>query len=161
MWQNLAGNMALLIKEYQKLLDLNEEKRRILVRVDMKALEKLLSREESILNAIHKAENSRREMLQEMASANSDIRPDMRMVELLHKCHNPEKRDQLHKLHIMLDKIVKDVQAATDNNAIIIKAALNAVNFRLNQLGGTSADGGYGRGGKEHITHEKNFDFQA
>ena len=45
MWQNLAGNMALLIKEYQKLLDLNEEKRRILVRVDMKALEELLSRE--------------------------------------------------------------------------------------------------------------------
>lgn len=161
MWQELAGNMALLIKHYQELLALNGEKRKVLVLVDIKALDKVLEKEQTVISAINKAENARQEILRELAAANADIRPDMRMVDLLHHCKNPQKREQLHKLHKILDKAVKDVQFATDNNAMIIRAALNAVNFKLNQLGGASVEQGYGQKGQEQVTHQKNFDFQA
>lgn len=161
MWQKLASNMASIIKYYQQMLVLNENKRKVLVVVDMKGLEQIVKDEQELVSKIEKAENTRQGILKVMAATDSTISPDIKMTDLLHKCPNPQQREQLHKLHQMLSKTVKDVQMASENNAIILKAALGAVNFRLNQLGGVSVESGYGNKGQEMVSHEKNFDFQA
>lgn len=161
MWQKLASNMAYIIKQYQQLLKLNEEKRSALVRVDMKALEGVVNREQEVIQAVNKAEHTRQDILRSMAGADSNISASMKMTDLLRRCADPVKRDQLSKLHKVLDKLVKDVQELSDNNAIITQAALNAVNFKLNQLGGTAVEQGYGSRGQEQVSHQKNFDFQA
>lgn len=161
MWQKLASNMAYIIKQYQQLLSLNEEKRSALVRVDMKALEDVVNKEQDVIQAINKAEHTRQDILRSMSRSDNRISANMKMTDLLRRCTDQVARDQLSKLHKVLDKMVKDVQEATDNNAIITQAALNAVNFKLNQLGGMSVEQGYGNRGQEQVSHQKNFDFQA
>lgn len=161
MWQKLASNMAYIIKQYQQLLSLNDEKRKALVLVDMKALEDVVNREQDVITAINKAEHTRQDILRSMSETNNQISAQMKMRDLLRQCTDPAKRDQLSKLHKLLDKLVKDVQEASDNNAIITQAALNAVNFKLNQLGGTAVEQSYGSRGQEQVSHQKNFDFQA
>lgn len=161
MWQKLASNMAYIIKQYQQLLALSEDKRRALVNVDMKGLEEVVKKEQDILTAINTAEHTRQDILMDLAKYNMNISTKMKMLELLRQCDDPVQREQLRKLHAMLDKLVKDVQEASDNNAIITRAALDAVNFRLNQLGGMAVEQGYGSRGQEQVSHQKNFEFQA
>ena len=60
----------------------------------------------------------------------------------------------------MLAKLVKDVQEAVANNEILITSALDTVNFRLNQLGGSVVEPTYGSKGQEQVIHRKNFDLE-
>ena len=53
------------------------------------------------------------------------------------------------------------MQEAGSNNQILINGALNAVNYRLNQLGGSAVEPVYGGRGQERVSHSKNFDFKA
>ena len=68
MWQELAKILAVLITQYQKLKQLNEEKRGILVLVKMQELEKLVRQEEDVIKVINQTEKQRQELLARMAA---------------------------------------------------------------------------------------------
>ena len=55
MWQKLADVLKEITGYYQKLLQLGQKKRRILVQVDLKSLEQLLKEETRLIEAIHQA----------------------------------------------------------------------------------------------------------
>ena len=161
MWQELARILAVLITQYQKLKQLNEEKHGILVLVKMQELEKLVRQEEDVIKVINQTEKQRQELLARMAAGGVRVTPDMRMDSVWSQCPERQQRETLYKLHKMLGKLVAEVQEASANNEILIRGALDAINFKLNQLGGTSVEPAYGQGGQELVSHEKNFDFEA
>ena len=161
MWQELARILAVLITQYQKLKQLNEEKHGILVLVKMQELEKLVRQEDDVIKVINQTEKQRQELLARMAAGGVRVTPDMRMDSVWSQCPERQQRETLYKLHKMLGKLVAEVQEASANNEILIRGALDAINFKLNQLGGTSVEPAYGQGGQELVSHEKNFDFEA
>ena len=54
-----------------------------------------------------------------------------------------------------------DVQEANANNEILITSALEAINAKLNQLGGSMVEPAYGSRGQEQVIHRKNFNLEA
>lgn len=161
MWQELARILALLISNYQKLQELNKEKHGVLVLVKMQELEKLIAREEDIIKEINQAEKQRRQLLQKMADSGVKVRPDMEMHQVWEQCPNAQQKELLYKLHKMLAQLVKDVQEANANNEILITSALEAINAKLNQLGGSMVEPTYGNRGQEQVIHRKNFNLEA
>ena len=139
MWQELARILALLISNYQKLQELNKEKHGVLVL----------------------AEKQRRQLLQKMADSGVKVRPDMEMHQVWEQCPNAQQKELLYKLHKMLAQLVKDVQEANANNEILITSALDAINAKLNQLGGSMVEPTYGSRGQEQVIHRKNFNLEA
>lgn len=161
MWQRLASNLATIIKYYQALAELNEEKRKVLTFVDMQGLDKVVHHEEKIIADINKAEKLRQQIVRELAAADVKIQPDMKLVQMSYQCPDNALRERLLRLHAMLDELVKKVKQASENNEILIVAALNAVNFRLNKLGGVTVENRYGNHGQEQVSHARNLDFEA
>ena len=161
MWQRLASNLATIIKYYQALAELNEEKRKVLTFVDMQGLEKVVHHEEKIIADINKAEELRQQIVRELAAADVKIQPDMKLVQMSYQCPDNALRERLLRLHAMLDELVKKVKQTSENNEILIVAALNAVNFRLNKLGGVTVENRYGSHGQEQVSHARNLDFEA
>ena len=161
MWQRLASNLATIIKYYQALAELNEEKRKVLTFVDMQGLDKVVHHEEKIIADINKAEELRQQIVRELAAADVKIQPDMKLVQMSYQCPDNALRERLLRLHAMLDELVKKVKQASENNEILIVAALNAVNFRLNKLGGVTVENRSGSHGQEQVSHARNLDFEA
>jgi len=161
MWQELTKVIATLITEYQKLQKLEEEKRTVLAAVDLKKLEQIVHQEEAIVEQVNKAEKQRQEVINQLAKQYVKIKPDMAMRDVWIQCTDGQLRDVLMRSHNMLEDVVKKVQALQENNEIMISAALNAINFKLNQLGGTSVEPSYGQSGQEKVTHAKNFDLEV
>ena len=161
MWQELARILAELITGYQKLKQLNEEKRGVLVLVKMPELEQLVRQEEEVVSAIHRTEKKRQELLGRMAKSGIRVSPDMQMDSVWSQCPERQQRETLYKLHRMLGRLVDEVQEAVANNGILVASALDAVNFRLNQLGGSMVEPAYGSRGQEQVSHIKNFDLEV
>ena len=61
----------------------------------------------------------------------------------------------------MLSKLVKEAQEASANNEFLISAALDAVNFKLNQLGGSTVEPAYGNQGQEIVSHSNNLNLET
>ena len=161
MWQKLEEIINVLVKNYQKLEMLGQKKRGILVNVDIKALEKIVHEEEAVVETINKAERERQKVINQLAKENVEIKPDMEMRDVWSQCKDAKMRDKLKACHEALQNIVKKTQEIQGNNEIMISAALDAINFKLNQLGGTSVDPTYGNVGQERVSHEKNFDLEV
>ena len=161
MWQDLAKVIATLITEYQKLQKLGEEKRAVLAAVDLKSLEKIVLQEQTIIEQINKAETKRQDVINQLAKQYVKIHPDMAMKDVWNQCRDDKMRDVLERTHKTLEDVVKKVQALQENNEIMISAALNVINFKLNQLGGAAVEPSYGQSGQEKVSHEKNLDLEV
>ena len=68
---------------------------------------------------------------------------------------------ELKSAHESLSLLVEQVKNQAEINNILAMGALGAVNQRLGQIGGVSVDPVYGRGGREQVSHRKNFEFDA
>ena len=127
----------------------------------MQELEKLVRQEEDVIKVINQTEKQRQELLARMAAGGVRVTPDMRMDSVWSQCPERQQRETLYKLHKMLGKLVAEVQEASANNEILISSALDAINFRLNQLGGSMVEPAYGSRGQEQVSHVKNFDLEV
>ena len=161
MWQKLADVLKEITGYYQKLLQLGQKKRRILVQVDLKSLEQLLKEETRLIEAIHQAEKKRQDILVQLSRQESHIRPDTKLAELCQYSPSPAMTAVLMRLHQELDQLIADVKQAGSDNHLLVSSALSAVHYQLNRLGNASVEPAYGSGGKEMISHQKNFDFHA
>lgn len=161
MWQSLTEVIDTLVGEYQKLLALGNEKRGVLVNVDIKSLEKIVHQEEAVVETINKAEQKRQKVINQLAENGVDIQPGMKMRDVWGQCPDPEMRNVLKESHLKLQEVVAKTREIQSNNEIMISAALDAINFKLNQLGGTSVEPVYGKAGQEVVSHAKNFDLEV
>lgn len=161
MWQELIKVMQKLNEEYDALRSIGEEKHRLLVSVNLAALEELLKEESRHAAAVAEAERHRKEILAKLAGLEKGLRPDMKMAELFSAVANPGARKTLEELHGRLSETVETVTKQNEINSILVHGALQAVTTKLNQVGGASVAPAYGKGGEDVVRHRKNFDFQA
>lgn len=161
MWQELIKVLQQLNEEYRALRSLGEEKHRLLVSVDLAGLEKLLKKEDRHTVNIAAAEQRRKEVLAKLAGLEKNLRPDMKMAELFSAVSNPRVKAALQKLHEQLDEQVEAVVRQNEVNSILVHGAMKAVSAKLNQLGGATVEPAYGQGGRDVVSHRKNFEFKA
>ncbi|MBQ1511086.1 MAG: flagellar protein FlgN [Selenomonadaceae bacterium] len=161
MWQELMTVLQQLNKEYGALRSLGEEKHRLLVSVNLAELEGLLKKESQHAARIAEMEARRKKVLAKLAGLEKKLRPDMKMAELFSAVSNPQTRASLEKVHKELSEQVEAVVRQNEINSILVHGALNAVNVKLNRVGGAKVEPAYGQGGKDVVSHRKNFEFRA
>ncbi len=161
MWQELIHVLEKIQSGYQKMIELSKKKRTVLVMVDMKGLENIIKEEKLLLEDIHQAELRRQGILKQLAVSEPRIQADTRMTEAISFAPSKAIADRLGKLHQSLSELIAEAQEAGDNNQVLVHGALQAVNYRLNQLGGSAIEPTYGGKGQELVSSSKKFDFKA
>jgi len=159
MWQELLEVLRKLGNDYSTVEALGKEKHKALVGVDMKTLDRLVKREADLAASIKKTETFRQELCVKIIKAYPSITPDAKMQNA-YQLAGP-LAGQLKSAHEALSQVVERVKAQSEINNILAMGALGAVNQRLGQLGGISVDPVYGRGGREHVSHQRNFEYDA
>ena len=160
MWQNLIQALKELSDAYAALLGISGKKRAALVAVDLKGLEPIVEEEKQQLERIRVAEKRRQDALLALSGEIPSSHAAVTMADVEAACPK-ELRTSLREIHGLLTKRVGEAQEASDANEFLIRHALGAVEYHLNRLSNSSIDPTYGQKGKESVTREKKFDFQA
>jgi len=160
MWQQLIKAINILIDEYERLLVLGQKKRAILIAVDFKSLEAVLKEEQIVVASITKSEEARQAVLKKLSFDCGNISSATKMTDLYRVCP-PQLAAELKDCNGRLSRIVQKNTEASEANKFLISAALNAVEYHLNIIGGTKASPVYGATGNEQFSKSKKFDFEA
>ena len=160
MWQNFIQALKDLSDAYAALLNISGKKRAALVAVDLKGLEPIVEEEKQQLERIRVVEKRRQDALLALSGEIPSSHAAVTMADVEAACPK-ELRTSLREIHGLLTKRVGEAQEASDANEFLIRHALGAVEYHLNRLSNSSIDPTYGQKGKESVTREKKFDFQA
>ena len=161
MWDRLMAALDELTKHYEELSALEKKKRTALATVNLKALELIVKAEQQQAEAVSRAEEKRREVMMRISVSSADMRPDMTLMEALAFCPDKSIRTKLQSLGKRLGELSKLVEEQQQNNSVLVNGALQAVRYRLNQLGATEVEPTYGRGGSEVVSRGRGLEIKA
>ena len=154
MWDAFTATLEELSHQYEKICTLQKKKRGILAALDLEALEKVTAEEDFLARAVERLETDRLAHLAGIAEATPGVSAKTNMSDSVHRSVLAASR--------RLSKIVKETEELRDGNALLIEAALMAVNRQLGRIGGAVVDPVYGSGGTEQVRHlRKNLDYKA
>ncbi|MFC2315302.1 MAG: flagellar protein FlgN [Selenomonas massiliensis] len=162
MWNAFTETLAELYRQYEKINALQEKKRGVLVGLDMAALEKLTAEEEFLAKAVQELEKQRLAQLVQIAKETPGVTADTSMEELALLAPTDAVHRSVRAASRRLSLLVKETKERSDANALLIEAALIAVNRQLGKIGGAVVDPVYGSTGGEQVLHlKKNLDYRA
>lgn len=162
MWNAFTETLAELYRQYEKINALQEKKRGVLVGLDMAALEKLTAEEEFLAKAVQELEKQRLAQLAQIAKETPGVTADTSMEELALLAPTDAVHRSVRAASRRLSLLVKETKERSDANALLIEAALIAVNRQLGKIGGAVVDPVYGSTGGEQVRHlKKNLDYRA
>ena len=162
MWNTFAATLKELHRQYEKIRDLQGKKRRILVALDMAALEKLTAEEEFLANAVQELETRRLTQLAQIAKDTPGVSAETDMEELALLAPTDAVHRSVLAASRKLSLIVKETKELSEANSLLIEGALIAVNRQLGRIGGAVVDPVYGSSGTEQVRHlKKNLDYRA
>ena len=119
--------------EHVKLLELSKKKTPIIVKGDIKELQKLTDEEQIVVERITHLEKKRIECLNDIATVlNKDVNTLKipMLLEILEK--QPREQLQLKEVHTKLKAVLKDMKMTNERNRVLIEQSLEMVDFDLN-----------------------------
>ena len=145
---------------YELLIKLGKQKKKALITIDMKTVAGLNDQEEKITSAITQMEKQRQAKLLGLIKADAHIRPDTTMAEMIRRAA-PAQRETLTKLYDALTKNVAGARQLSEDNRVPVEAALRAVNYHLNRIGGTTVQPSYGKAGETGVQQHRRLNFEV
>ena len=162
MWNAFTATLEELSRQYEKIRAVQEKKRKILVALDMEALEKLTAEEDFLARAVERLETDRLAHLANIAKGTPGVSAETNMEELALLAPTDAEHRTVLDASRRLSRIVKETKELSEANALLIEGALLAVNRQLGRIGGAVVDPVYGSGGGEQVRHlKKNLDYKA
>lgn len=158
MWQDLMDTLGKICAVYDKLAEIEERKHNALVVIDMDGLAKILDEEQLAASKIQNLERKRGKIYQELAK-NVRVNENTKVEDFYKNAPSLAVEKRLLRLHKQLSTSVDNAIKLRDDNQILAKSALNAVQYHLNRLSGATVDN-YNDSGA-NVTHQKKFDFKA
>ncbi|MBB5336823.1 flagellar protein FlgN [Pectinatus brassicae] len=161
MWEELINIIEALIKTYLNMLELNENKRKAILAIDMKRLDQLIDEEQKFINEVAENEQKRQQVLQKMMQKNLFSEETVTFKQLVKFCPI-EKKDKFETVNKELSDTVKKTADLNDANRMLMQGALTAVNVNLNSLMQVRSEPDYGHDGQQKFSSQnKKFDFKA
>lgn len=121
--------------EYEILVELSNRKTPAIVQGDLELLAKITDEEQSVVNRIHHLEKQREECLNDIANViNKDVKT-LKLKSLIQMLANrPEEQEKLAIVHDKLHTTTQKMVTVNEHNKMLIKNALEMVEFDLNLL---------------------------
>ena len=125
---------------YSEMLEVSKQKTPVLVKGDLKQLEKITDDEQIVVGKIKKLEKERTGILTEIANVvNRDVTTLklVNIIEMLGK--RPAEQKPLVEVHDKLTATVNEVRKVNEHNRALVTSALEMVTFNLNLIQATKA----------------------
>lgn len=160
MWSELTKLLSDMLHLYQEILRLGIKKRAALVSVQLKELERIVHREQMLLNAVAKLDHQRGKVSRKLALQCDANRPPEKLEELLQFCEAAPAA-ALKSVQKELKAAIAEVEKVNALNTNLTQQALFVVDYQLNVLSGSSVGPTYAEKGQEQVSRAKRFDYQA
>lgn len=161
MWRELIVLLRQIRDAYAKSIDIGKKKHHALVGLDFQTLDALNKQEEALTGEIRQLEEKRLQLMAKLSKEQAGIEQDIKLSKLLAKLPTSPVRETLYALYAELSENVKAARQLSDDNRVLIRAAMTAVSYHLHRFSGARADSTYGRSGAEGGTQQQNLDFRA
>lgn len=123
---------------YQNLIPVSEKKTTVLVKGDLKELQKVTEEEQRLLDQVYAIDKRREKIIANMGVVlNKDPKElDLTtLAKLMGK--QPEEKKQLSQLHDSLRQVMKRLVAANEKNKELIENSLEMIEFNVNFIQST------------------------
>ncbi|MBO5483700.1 MAG: flagellar protein FlgN [Lachnospiraceae bacterium] len=123
---------------YQNLIPVSEKKTTVLVKGDLKELQKVTEEEQRLLDQVYAIDKRREKIIANMGVVlNKDPKElDLTtLAKLMGK--QPEEKKQLSQLHDSLRQVMKCLVAANEKNKELIENSLEMIEFNVNFIQST------------------------
>ncbi|MCR4842573.1 MAG: flagellar protein FlgN [Eubacterium sp.] len=128
----LVGVLEDEIKAYEKLVKTSEEKTGYIVKADIEHLEECTDREQEITGRIKNLDNFRIAKTKEMANVINRDPEEMTLTNLIAYLKNqPDEQRRLEGVRSRLVDVLTRMKRVNDQNGILIKQAMEMVEFDL------------------------------
>lgn len=118
--------------EYERLTELSQEKRQIIIDGNIPALEEITSREQEVTSVLKNLENKREEVVNDMSIVLSKKPEELtitNMIAFLNK--QPKEQQQLKELKEKLRTTLEKVADINAQNEVLLKHAIEMTEFDL------------------------------
>lgn len=138
--ENLIEVLGKECVEYEGLLELSQKKTPIIIKGDLEALQKITDEEQDYASRLANLEKARSVVYADIANViNKDVNT-LKLDYLIAMLESrPSERDALAALHDRLKTTVNGLQRVNDQNAELLRNALEMVEFELNLLQATKS----------------------
>ncbi len=117
---------------YGKLVEVSTKKTAIIVRGDVKALEQCTEEEQEIATDVKNLDNRRVAKTLEMAKVINKKPEEMTLLNLIgYLKGRPEDQERLEDIRVRLRAVLDDMKVVNDRNAMLLKQAMDLVEFDL------------------------------
>ncbi len=128
----LVGVLEDEIAAYEKLVETSEEKTQYIIKADIQNLEACTDKEQEIPSRIKNLDNFRIAKTREMATVINRNPDEMTLTNLISYLKNqPDEQRRLEGLRTQLVDVLSRMKRVNDQNGILIKQAMEMVEFDL------------------------------
>lgn len=118
--------------EYQKLAELSNEKKQVIIDADVPALEKLVDLEQDVASRIQNLDNQRRKVMHNMAVVLNKPEEGFTISSIIEILSSqPKEQERLQNVKEQLLTTVEKVRKINEQNQILLTQALDLVEFDL------------------------------
>lgn len=119
-------------EEYGKLAVLSKEKKQVIINADVPALEKIVDKEQDVASTIQNLDNRRRKVMHDMAVVLNKPEDDFTLTTIIDMLGSqPKERERLQNVKDQLKTTLEEVRKINEQNQILLKQALDMVEFDL------------------------------
>ena len=111
--------------------------------LELQKVQQLNEQEEKLTATVRQLEQERQKLILQMIKSDETLRADMDLREMLARCPGNWRSSLASRYE------TQKVQELTADNKVLIEAALKAVHYHLNRIGGAAAGPSYGSNGRE------------
>ena len=119
-------------EQYQKLAELSKEKKQVIVKADVPALEKIVDIEQGVTNKIQNLDNRRKKIMHDMAVVLNKPEEGFTISTIISMLDSqPKEQQQLENVKRELETSLEEVRKTNGQNQILLNQALDMVEFDL------------------------------
>jgi len=158
-WEELLTVLHKMLSVYEAILNLSQEKHKILVAAKSSELEKVTKQEEMLILQIGKLEDAREQLVGKLMMAHGITDGDFSLAEL-REIAKPDVVEQLEIFGKKFGSIMEEMVPLNNLNTELIKQALGFINYNMNLLSQTAVGPTYAAKGQsnEQAPQRKVFD---
>ncbi len=136
---DLTDNLKEQLKLFEELLAISTEKKNVIIKDDTEMLQKMTDVENVLLSKLTRIENSRMEIVKDIALVTNKKVSDITIESLKTLLKDDDDKKELMEVSKKVNDILKDIKNTNDKNNMLIKNSLEYINFSLNVIKSSSS----------------------
>ncbi len=122
---------------YEQLISSGKEKRTVVIKNDIEALQKINENENILVGKSLKLDKKREELFSDIAFVLNKDQKDITLTKLIEYIKEQPEVEDVKLLHDNAEKLLAELKTINESNKVLIEESLNQAEFSMNLLRGS------------------------